>query len=85
MASLDKLKSMKDTEIQSWLRKVDHVGAGILAKALVGAPEPVTERVFRNLSDTAGAALKVLVDEAAGQGISKAEIEYQTKRLELLF
>ena len=44
MATLIKLKTMTDSDIREWLRKVDKIGVISLEYALLGADDEVKER-----------------------------------------
>ena len=85
MATLNRLKSLKDAEIQHWLQKVEKAGVDVLVKALLGADEAVLERVLRNMSETAGSKLAEKIAKAKSLDLSAAEIDYNTKKLEQLF
>ncbi len=56
MANLEKIKMMNDTEIQTWLRKVDPAD---LKNALLGLDGQVRDCIFRNMSDRAVEALRL--------------------------
>jgi flagellar motor switch protein FliG len=85
MPSLNKLKTLKDAEIQHWLTKVEKTGVDVLVKALLGADEAILERVLRNMSEAAGKKLSEKVGKARALELSTAEVEYNAKRLEVLF
>ena len=50
MTVLYRLKTMKDTEIQNWLRKVGRENVTSLAAALAGADDEVKNCVYKNMS-----------------------------------
>jgi flagellar motor switch protein FliG len=84
MGTLNQLKTMKDAQIQDWLRKVgsDHVDALVLA--LSGADEEVKNCVMRNMSERASSALKTRLEELATRGVQRNQSEEKALMLEKL-
>lgn len=62
MAGLKKLVSMSDTEVQEWLRKVEKAGVRKLEAALFMSGNDVREKVYKNMSPKAAAAMKAKVE-----------------------
>jgi flagellar motor switch protein FliG len=82
MTTLSKLKTMKDVEIQNWLRKVgqDHVISLVIA--LLGSDEEVKDSVFRNMSKPAGIQLRKNLDQYERMDIKEIDILRNASDLE---
>jgi flagellar motor switch protein FliG len=85
MATLTKLKSMNDSDIQNWLKKVEKEGVLVLVYAMLGAYEDTRNCVFRNMSDRAGSLLKTEIENYEKANISSTIINQNTDILENLF
>ena len=81
MTSMTILDSLDDRQIQDWLRKIDFT---TLAVALLGAPETVKNRVFRNLSKKASEILARTIRCYELLDAKKLLIQTSADRLEAL-
>jgi flagellar motor switch protein FliG len=84
MAILSKLKTMKDSEIQAWLRKVGREKAATLAVALLGADEAVRSCVLRNMSKTAAVALQQELEKQGMLRVDENSIRRAAQEMEEL-
>lgn len=84
MTTLNQLKTMKDEDIQNWLRKVgkDHVQT--LVVALVGADAEVKDCVYRNMSGAAITYLKRDLEVIRSVGLQESIIRGAAQELESL-
>lgn len=85
MATLNRLTTMSDTDIQVWLRKVETVGVGELVKGLLGADTAVQQCVLRNLSEKEGSLLKTTMERVKQAKLKNSEIASGTNTLAGLF
>jgi flagellar motor switch protein FliG len=81
MTTLAKLESMKDEEIQNWLRKVNPI---TLAIALLGANDKVKECIFRNMSQRASTLLRADIDSYREMDAKQLLIHMNASILEAL-
>ena len=81
MTSMTRLDSLDDRQIQDWLRKVDFT---TLAVALLGAPDTVKNRVYRNLSKKASEILTRTMRSYELLDAKKLLIQTSADRLEAL-
>jgi flagellar motor switch protein FliG len=84
MTTLNGLKSLDDSRIQTWLRKIGTGGVGILEKALLRADSEVKGCIVRNMSPYAGKKLQEDLKALANQNVSKREIQESAEQLEKL-
>jgi flagellar motor switch protein FliG len=85
MTTLAKLKSLNDSDIQNWLKKVQKEGVLVLVYAMLGADEDTKNCIFRNMSDRAGSLLKTEIENYEKANISSAIINKNSEILENLF
>jgi len=84
MTVLNGLKTMKDTDTQSWLRKVGQDHVQTLVVALLGANEEVKNCVYRNMSENAVTYLKKDLDTMRNAVIQEEVIHNAAAALEEL-
>jgi flagellar motor switch protein FliG len=84
MATLSKLKTMKNEDIQNWLRKVGQENVATLVIALLGADEKTKNCVFRNMSQRALTQLKDDLDRYQAKGVKETIINSNASDLEKL-
>jgi len=85
MATLNRLKTMSDADIQLWLTKVEKVGVGQLVKGLLGADAGVRQCVLRNMSEQSGSLLTLTIERVRQAKIQKSEMESGAKVIGELF
>jgi len=81
MATLNRLKTMSDAEIQLWLRKVEHVGVGELVKGLLGADAVVRQCVLRNMSEKQRHLLSLTMERVGQAKLRNSELESGARSL----
>ena len=79
MASLEKLETLNERQIQDWLRNVDFT---TLAVALLGASDSVRGKVLGNLSKNASAALDQIMRRYGSLDAKELVIQSSADRLE---
>jgi flagellar motor switch protein FliG len=84
MTTLSKLKTMKNEDIQNWLRKVGQENVATLVIALLGADEETINCVFRNMSQRAVTQLKDDLDRYQAKGVKETIINSNAIDLEKL-
>ena len=84
MSPLSKWKTMKNEDIQNWLRKVGQENVATLVIALLGADEETKNCVFRNMSQRAVTRLKNDLDSYQTMDINETIINNNTTDLEKL-
>jgi len=85
MITLNRLKTMSDTDIQIWLRKVEPLGVGELVKGLLGADTAVRQCVLRNMSEKGGGLLNLTLERVKRAKLKSSEIESGTTALANFF
>jgi len=81
MATLAKLKTMNDREIQNWLKKVDKIDAVALIYALLGADEEVKNCILRNMSGQAANSLKTNLVKYDKMNVAASTINKNSTKL----
>lgn len=81
MASLERLETLNERQIQDWLRKVDFT---TLAVALLGVSDSVKGKVLGNLSKNACAALDQTMRRYGSLDAKNLVIQSSVDRLETL-
>jgi flagellar motor switch protein FliG len=84
MGTLNQLKTMKDSQIQDWLRKVGSEHVDTLVLALSGADDDVKNCVMRNMSERARSALKADLEDQVKRGVQGNLSEKEALKLEKL-
>lgn len=82
--TLTRVKSMKDSEVQTWLHKVGQEKVNALVIALLGADADVRKGILRNMSPRAGQVLQAELEKAQKQGTPETEIQQRARELERL-
>lgn len=81
MASLERLETLNERQIQDWLRKVDFT---TLAVALLGVSDSVKGKVLGNLSKNASATLDQIMRRYGSLNAKELVIQSSADRLETL-
>jgi len=81
VASLEKLETLNERQIQDWLRNVDFT---TLAVALLGVSDSVRGKVLSNLSKNASAALNQIMRRYGSLDAKELVIQSSADRLETL-
>jgi flagellar motor switch protein FliG len=84
MATLAKLKTMNDLEIQNWLKKIEKTNIITLVYALLGADEEVKNCVLRNMSSRAVNSLKADLEKYEKMNIAASTISKNSTKLDKL-
>lgn len=84
MTTFNRLKTMRDTDIQNWLRKVGQKNVIPLGIALAGADEEVTDCVLRNMSDRARSILAQDIEKNKKMNFKEQDIAANAAKLEKL-
>lgn len=82
MTTLGKLRTMKDKDIQVWLRKIGQENVHKLVIAMLGADDDVKNCVYRNMSETARARLKQDVETQKAMGFHELVCKQAAEELE---
>lgn len=85
MTTLGQLKTMKDDQIQKWLRKINVEKEPDLVTALLGADLDVVACVTRNMSAKAKTHLLDDLQKARSMGVQETVIKQKAAELEKLF
>jgi flagellar motor switch protein FliG len=85
MATLNKLITMNDTEIQRWLKKVEKIGPSKLAIALIDCNDGIKRCVLKNMSQEAGKALSKTIDSYKKSFFKRLKIKSSIEEISALF
>jgi flagellar motor switch protein FliG len=86
VVNLNKLKKMKDPDIQSWLREVGEKGTPALAAAMLEVDDEARNCIYRNMSQRAAGAVKKDVEQFRAMGPKALmEISHNNKLPELKY
>jgi flagellar motor switch protein FliG len=81
VASLERLETLNERQIQDWLRKVDLTTPAV---ALLGVSDSVKEKVLGNLSKNASTALDQIMCKYGSLDAKELVIQSRVDRLETL-
>ncbi len=82
MTSLARVRELSDTDIQAWLGKIGVGHVRDLEIALLEAEAAVKDRIYRNMSSRASAALKADMRKLAAKPIRSEDIRAKAAMLE---